>query len=67
MEIPMKHLSLAAICAALLVLSGCVAYPIDSYPARGGQSAEHDRDRGRDHNDNRGGERRDDNGPRGQN
>jgi len=58
----MKYSSLAALAAALIGLSGCIAYPVDNYSNRGDRGAE--RDRGRDHDrdrrDNRGDSRDDD-------
>ncbi len=53
LEIPMKHLSVAALGTALILLSGCVAYPLDNYPARGDRGGGHDRGQNRDGNRDR--------------
>ena len=67
----MKTLSLAALSTALVLLSGCVAYPVGGYSDHRNQGAEHNRDgdsRGQDHNrdDNRRDDGRYENGNRGQ-
>jgi len=57
----MKTLSLAALGAALVFLSGCVAYPVDGNSDHRNQAAEHNRDGdGRDRDQNRDDNRRDD-------
>ena len=67
----MKYLSLAALGAALIVMSGCVAYPVNGYPALGDRGTErdgdneHDRHRNRDGTDSHGGQRHDNNDSRG--
>jgi len=58
----MKTLSLAALGAALVFLSGCVAYPVDGYSGHHNQGAGNSRDGdSRDRDQNRDDNRRDDN------
>ena len=47
----MKYLSLAVVGAALVALSGCIAYPVDGYRARGDQGGQQDRDHSQNRND----------------
>ena len=61
----MRLLSLAALGAVLIVLSGCVAYPIDRYPARADQGVGRDQGDNRGHDNRRGPDRRDDDNHRG--
>jgi hypothetical protein len=53
----MKHLALAAAAAAAIV-TGCVAYPVDTYHDRGDRGAYRDNDRRHDRDERRD-ERRD--------
>ena len=59
----MKNSPLIALAAALIGLSGCVAYPVEDYPPGGEHGARHerdrDRDRDRDQRDDRHGDDRD--------
>jgi hypothetical protein len=48
----MKHLALAALGAAF-VMTGCVAYPVDTYHDRGDRGAYRDNDRRYDRDDRR--------------
>jgi hypothetical protein len=48
----MKHLPLAALGAAL-IMTGCVAYPVDTYHDRGDRGAYRDSDRRSDRDDRR--------------
>lgn len=57
----MKNSSLIALAAALIGLSGCVAYPMEGYPPGGehGGRQDRDHDRDRDHRDDRHDDNRD--------
>ncbi len=55
----MKYSSLIALAAALIGLSGCVAYPLEGYPPGDEHGARHDRDR--DHERDQRDDRHDDN------
>lgn len=48
----MKHLSLVALGAAV-IMTGCVAYPVDTYHDRGDRGAYRDNDRRYDRDDRR--------------
>jgi hypothetical protein len=57
----MKNSSLVSLAAALIGLSGCVAYPQDNYPGDRGHGGQRDsgRDQDRDQRDDSYGESRD--------
>jgi len=55
----MNNSSLLALAAALIGLSGCVAYPAEGYPPGGDRGARQDRDRDHDQRDDRNDDNRD--------